>query len=204
MITLDTIRATLTAHDPERLEVTGTTRLTAAVAVVFAGPPDDLSICFIKRAEHPKDPWSGQMALPGGRRDPEDAGQREAAIRESREEVGLDLDAAEWLGELQHVQLRRRGLDVDGILTPFVFHAGDAHPPLTPNYEVAAAAWLRVGELWDLDNTTTYTWEGHGQRHQFPGIRTAPGTIWGLTYRVLLSLGDVVGLPDLPPYRGLT
>lgn len=203
MVSLDTIRAALAAHDPRRLEATPDTRLTAAVAVVLAGPPADLSICFIKRAEHPDDPWSGQMALPGGRRDPEDATRRDAAIRETREEVGLHLRTAEWLGELSHVQLRRRGLDVDGILTPFVFHAGAELPRLTPNYEVARAAWIPVSHLWDLDNTTTYTWEGHGQQLEFPGIRTGPGTIWGLTYRVLLSLAAVVGLPELPPYRGL-
>lgn len=204
MVSLDTIRIHLAAHDPERLPITPATRLAAEVALVLAGPPEDLSICFIKRAEHPKDPWSGQMALPGGRCDPEDARPRDAAIRESREEVGLLLESSEWLGELSHVQLRRRGLDVDGILSPFVFHAGTDHPPLTPNYEVAAASWIPVRELWDRTNTTTHTWEGNGQRHQFPGIKTAPGTIWGLTYRVLLSLADVVGLPELPPYRGLT
>ncbi len=204
MTSLESIRTALAAHEPARLDITLETTMAAAVAVVLAGPADDLAICFITRAEHPLDPWSGQMALPGGRRDPEDAGQRAAAIRESREEVGLLLDAAELLGELEHLQLRRRGLDVDGVLTPFVFHAGDTHPPLTPNYEVAAAQWIRIGDLWDQRNTTTFTWEGHGQRHQFPGIKTEPGTIWGLTYRVLCSLGGVVGLPALPPYSGLT
>ena len=81
---------------------------------------------------------------------------------------------------------------------------GTALPGLTPNYEVAHATWISVSHLWDLANSTTHTWEGHGQRHQFPGIKTPPGTIWGLTYRVLTMLGEVVGLPDLPPYRGLT
>jgi 8-oxo-dGTP pyrophosphatase MutT (NUDIX family) len=204
MVSLDTIRTALNAHEPQRLAITEATKLAAAVAVVLAGPAEDLSICFITRAEHPLDPWSGQMALPGGRRDPEDAGQREAAIRESHEEVGLVLHDAELLGELTHLQLRRRGLDVDGVLTPFVFHAGEPHPPLTPNHEVAEAQWIALRELWDAGNTTTHTWEGHGQRHQFPGIKTPPGTIWGLTYRVLCALGTVVGLPDLPPYSGLT
>lgn len=46
---------------------------------------------FIKRASRRKDPWSGDIALPGGRRDPEDTSDCHAAIREVREEVGLDL-----------------------------------------------------------------------------------------------------------------
>lgn len=203
MISLDTIRAALAAYAPPRLDLT-TPAMTAAVAVVLAGPDDDPAICFIKRADHPLDPWSGQMALPGGRRDPEDVTQAAAAIRETEEEVGLGLHGAELLGELDHLQLRRRGLEVDGVLTPFVFHGGPALPRLTPNHEVAEARWILVRELWDPANAVTHTWEGRGERHQFPGIQTPPGTIWGLTYRVLTLLGDAVGLPELPPYRGLS
>ena len=86
------------------------------------------------------------------------------------------------------------------VLTPFVFSAGTVLPPLTPNHEVADAQWIRAADLWNPHNATTFTWEGHGTRHDFPGIRTTPGVIWGLTYRVLISLGRVAGLPELPPY----
>src|ERR1039457_3526451 len=67
---------------PEREENTH-----AAVALVLAGDASDLCVCLIRRAEHELDRWSGHVALPGGRVDPIDLGPREAAIRETREEV---------------------------------------------------------------------------------------------------------------------
>ena len=62
----------------------------------------DAEIMFIKRTSRKRDPWSGDIALPGGRRDPEDASDCQTAIREVREEVGLDLsgDVASAAGNL--------------------------------------------------------------------------------------------------------
>ena len=64
----------------------------AAVALVLRQAPA-LELLLIKRSSSEDDPWSGQMALPGGRRDPADAGLQHTAIRETHEEVGLDLRA---------------------------------------------------------------------------------------------------------------
>lgn len=59
-----------------------------AVDWVQNGDPE---ILFIKRAGRVGDRWSGHVAFPGGRRDPPDVDDRATAIRETREEVGLDL-----------------------------------------------------------------------------------------------------------------
>lgn len=48
-------------------------------------------VLFIKRASRAGDRWTGHVALPGGKRDPEDADDQEAAVREAWEEIGLDL-----------------------------------------------------------------------------------------------------------------
>lgn len=48
-------------------------------------------VLFIKRASRVGDRWTGHVALPGGKRDPEDADDKAAAIREASEEIGLDL-----------------------------------------------------------------------------------------------------------------
>lgn len=57
----------------------------------------DPEILFIKRAGRVGDRWSGHIALPGGRRDPPDVDDRAAAIRETKEEVGLDLSCCNYL-----------------------------------------------------------------------------------------------------------
>ena len=77
--------------------------LQAAVSVVIRGRPQ-LELLLIKRARSERDPWSGHMALPGGRRDPDDTSLLDTAVRETREETGLDLAAGGvHLGRLEEV-----------------------------------------------------------------------------------------------------
>lgn len=52
----------------------------------------DPELLFIKRAAREGDKWNGHVALPGGKRDPEDADDEVTAAREALEEVGIDLD----------------------------------------------------------------------------------------------------------------
>ncbi|MGB5283894.1 MAG: NUDIX domain-containing protein, partial [Polyangiales bacterium] len=63
----------------------------AAVAMLLREGASGPEVFFIRRAEHPRDPWSGHMAFPGGRRDAGDATLLDTAMRETREEVGVDL-----------------------------------------------------------------------------------------------------------------
>ena len=64
--TVEQIRESLARHQPT-LVARDPGHAEAAVALVLAGVGNDLSLCAIRRAEHPLDPWSGHMALPGGR-----------------------------------------------------------------------------------------------------------------------------------------
>jgi 8-oxo-dGTP pyrophosphatase MutT (NUDIX family) len=88
----------------------------AAVALVLAGEAADLSVCLIRRAEHELDSWSGHMALPGGRVNAIDLSPREAAIRETREEVGLGPDRSPCLGSLGAPHIHRNGRPSDMLL----------------------------------------------------------------------------------------
>jgi 8-oxo-dGTP pyrophosphatase MutT (NUDIX family) len=67
---------------------TNTTSLEEFLSRTWEGDPE---VLFIKRAGRAGDRWSGHTALPGGKRDPQDADDLAAAIRETKEEVGLDL-----------------------------------------------------------------------------------------------------------------
>ena len=81
----------------------------AAVAMVFAGDAKAPDLCVIRRAERAGDPWSGQMAFPGGKSEPQDDSLRHAAERETLEEVGLKLRAGQFVGALPHSPVRSGG-----------------------------------------------------------------------------------------------
>src|SRR5688572_8426294 len=81
----------------------------AAVALVLCGQSDELLL--IQRAEDPRDPWSGHMALPRGRRGPVDQGLLATAMRETWGEVGVRLGQEHLLGELPPTRTRSRTND---------------------------------------------------------------------------------------------
>ena len=115
----------------------------AAVAVLIAPDPD--AILLIRRADRPGDPWSGHMALPGGRREPDDPDLLATAIRETREEVGVELDREQLLGALDDVVPRNPVLPPIAV-RPFVFLL-PARPVLVLNPEVAATQWVSLDDL---------------------------------------------------------
>ena len=73
--------------------------LQAAVSLVIRAG-DQLDLLLIKRAQHERDPWSGHMALPGGRREVCDSSLVDTAVRETFEETGVKLLSALRLGPL--------------------------------------------------------------------------------------------------------
>jgi 8-oxo-dGTP pyrophosphatase MutT (NUDIX family) len=202
---IDQIRESLSRHQPQ-LVTPEPGNSAAAVALVLAGRPDDLSLGFIRRAEHPLDPWSGHMALPGGRWDPTDPHPRAAAERETLEEVGLRIGDSQWLGGLSDVLVRLGGKDDrQMILSAFVYYLGEELAPFVPNHEVAEAFWIPLGHLWDPRNMSSLEWERDGKRLLYPAIRFRDASIWGLTFRVLTLFSDVLDspLPHLEEIPGL-
>ncbi|CAN6671142.1 hypothetical protein TRVA0_044S00496 [Trichomonascus vanleenenianus] len=113
---------------------------------------DSAELLFIKRAASDRDRWSAHIALPGGRRDPEDVSDVAAAVREASEEVGLDLTRdAIYVGPLdQHLLKVSWGSRVIMTLCPFVFVMTEPELvlQLQPT-EVAAAFWHPVSKLLD-------------------------------------------------------
>lgn len=202
--TLDQIRAALSRHQPKLAErEPGCAE--AAVALVLVGTGAGLSVCAIRRAEHPLDPWSGHMALPGGRIDPTDLHPRAAAERETLEEVGLALGAEHWLGALSDMPVRLGGTDRRMILSPFVYFLGEEPPPFVLNQEVAEAYWIPLTHLWDPKNASRLEWERSGSRLLYPAIRFGEHAIWGITFRILTQFSDVLDapLPHLEEIPGL-
>ncbi len=191
---LAAIRRGLEASTPELLEPPSNIRDRASVAVVFGGPAEALSLCFIRRAQREDDRWSGHMAFPGGRASPEDASPEAVARRETREEVGLVLTDAQRLGRLSDFNLGPTG--ATGVLSPFAYYIGEQLPAFALEAaEVAAADWLTLAYLWSRSSKTTAPWVHQGVTMRFPGIAHGEHVIWGLTHRVLTRLAARIEHP---------
>jgi len=156
----------------------------AAVALVVA--PDPEALLIIRRAHHEGDPWSGHMALPGGRAESADADLVTTAMRETREEVGIELDRAWLLGALDDVAPRIAVLPPI-MVRPCVF-AVPLRPPLRLNPEVESAEWLELAVLLDPATRQRVTIEAGGRPQVRDAFVTPHGVIWGMTERILSGL----------------
>lgn len=156
----------------------------AAVALVLrARTFEAVELLMIKRATYAGDPWSGHFALPGGRQEPGETIEQ-TAVRETREETGLDLSRSDSiLGRLDDVQPRTVALP-RLVITPFVgVVAGDGS--LTLSDEVADAFWISVDALRAPDATREVVLELTGGPRRVPTFQHDGRTIWGLTERIL-------------------
>lgn len=192
MVPLDEIARRIVSRPEPELEGEGPPR--ASVAAIFrdggeAGP----ELFFIRRAEHPTDPWSGHIAFPGGRHEPHDDSLVATAIRETREEVGIDLCGAALLGRLPDVAAYTRRGPEAFVVRPFVF-ALRAPVVVAPNREVADTLWVPFGRLLRGEGSGTFTRTWQGQSIELPCIRLEPGQhlLWGMTYRMLQSIVEAV------------
>lgn len=167
---------------------------TAAVAAILReGGRDGAEVLLIRRAEREGDPWSGHMAFPGGRRDEGDADLHATAVRETREEVGLDLAThGALLGRLADLEAIARAKRTGLFITPFVFAlTGEATLVFDPE-EVAEALWVPLGPLVRGDGAGTVFYEREGMSIELPCWRYEGRVIWGLTHRMLWSLFEVL------------
>jgi len=155
----------------------------AAVAILLTPDPD--SILLIRRADRSGDPWSGHMALPGGRREPEDPDLAVTAMRETMEEVGIGLKPEDLAGRLEDVIPRTPRLPPIAV-RPFVFVL-PARPPTQLNPEVAQASWVALDHLLRPDTRHPVQLEVGGQTRQVPAYQLENAIVWGMTERILTS-----------------
>ena len=184
---LERLRAGLAAARP-LADTSGEALIWAAVAVVLRPEPD--AVLLIRRAERAGDPWSGHMALPGGRRDPDDADLIETAIRETAEEVGLDLSRESLLGALDDVVPRTPVLPPIAV-RPYVFELS-SRPELSLNPEVAAARWVHLDHLLRPATYHPVKLQIRGETRDMPAYELDDAIIWGMTERAVTSLLDHV------------
>lgn len=170
----------------------------AAVAAVFATGPGAPELLYILRSRQAGDPWSGQVAFPGGRAEPGDATLVDTAARETFEELGLDLvgdPGCRLLGPLDEIQARTRGRVLPLVIRPHAFVlGGGASRELRRNVEVASAFWVPLPWLTDPARATEHEARSGDLRWRLPAIDLGPGLVlWGLTHRMTLDLLERLG-----------
>ncbi len=165
--------------------------IAAAVAVILHDGAAGLETLFIHRAVRAGDTWSGQIAFPGGRREPTDTDLLATAIRETMEEIGVDLSAAERLGVLDDLYPRTPVLP-PVVVRPFVF-ALTQRPTITLNPEVQDAFWVPFRAFQAPGVLGEITVDHPGiPRRVLPAYTIGKRTIWGMSERILTPLISLV------------
>jgi len=165
----------------------------AAVAVVMRSEEGAAQFLMIRRALREGDPWSGHMAFPGGKREPDDDDDRATAERETAEELGIDLrQDAQWLGHLRTLQAISRGRPSGMVVTPVIYLQTSPFV-VTLNHEVTEALWIPLDFFVDRSNRARMTWR-HGKAEiELPCYLWQTRRIWGLSLRMIDDLLALVG-----------
>jgi len=155
----------------------------AAVALLLKPKRSDFDLLLVKRVENQSDTWSGQMALPGGKREPKDASLRDTAVRETLEETGVKVDKSQSLGGLGAVRSEPRP---DFKILPFVFLL-EGEPQLKLNKaELETSIWVPYEEVVQSKGTVQFSF-GKVPAYIFSG-----GIVWGITYNILSEFIEAV------------
>lgn len=163
----------------------------AAVAVIMREHATELQVLLIKRASSLNDRWSGHIAFPGGRLESDDSSTCYAAIRETKEETGIELSLNNKIGRLSDVMTVSHNKLRPMVVSPYVF-ALQGEPELVQNYEVADTFWVDLNYLKDSSNHSHMTWQGGKVPLRMPCINLKKDyCLWGLTYKMVSELNQL-------------
>ncbi len=189
MPALAAIRSRAAAFSPRKMWFRSLSQR-AAVAVVVADRPGlGCSLLMIQRAKHESDPWSGQMAFPGGKHETDDAHITATALRETREELGIPPEKLLRFGRLSDVMARPYHFDrAPMVISPLLLYP-TAELAFQPNHEVDDVVWVPVSHFLEVANRSTMTRKIHGQAVERPCYEYQGKVIWGLS---LLMIDELV------------
>lgn len=160
----------------------------AAVAFLLKPANQDFRILLVKRVESLYDPWSGQMALPGGKCNPKDRNIKQTVIRETLEETNINLlHRCLFLGVLENM---RSTVKPNLLVAPFVILL-EHEPTIILNEELEGHLWFPLNRLQECKGTAKFPFG------EVPAYFVNDNVVWGLTYRIFerfLSLAHKVGI----------
>jgi len=158
----------------------------AAVAIILNFKGGEASILLVKRSTSVSDPWSGDMAFPGGKKHSSDKALRDTVFRETMEETGIDLNNCIFLGMMSDFEsnIKKRML-----VQPFVFLC-ETQPDVVLNEELCSFFWIPIKELEE-----GRCW-ANVRGSEVQGFKVRGEVIWGLTYRMIENLIKIIRESD--------
>ena len=165
----------------------------AAVAISLRLGVSGPEMLMIQRAVREGDPWSGHMGFPGGRKDASDATDVACAKRETREEIGFDLDTyGELICQLSDVNTGWRADRPEMLVAPFIFRV-DSTPDFELNHEVDDTLWVPLSFLLDDANRSRHQWDWRGEVLESDAFTYDNRLIWGLSLMMIDELMEIIG-----------
>jgi 8-oxo-dGTP pyrophosphatase MutT (NUDIX family) len=185
------IAGAVRAHAPVIAERDGKFFEAAVSLILRESAASGLELLFIKRAARDDDPWSGQIALPGGRRDATDESLEDTAVRETHEEVGLDLRRdGTIIGALD--ELRPRIVVLPPVIVRPFLATVSADASIGTSIEVAGSFWAPLDAILDPAATRPTDIQIRGTHTMRPAIHYEGHMIWGMTEHILRRFEEII------------
>lgn len=168
----------------------------AVCMVVDERPGLGPAVLMIKRAERTGDPWSGQMAFPGGKHDTDDEHITATALREFEEELGTTAASLQRFGRLSDILARPyRPMQKPMVVSPLLFSSSAEITP-EPNEEVADVLWVPLSLFADVQARQEMQWQRNGVPLRLPCYFYEGKRIWGMSLMMLDELMRLINCPE--------
>lgn len=160
----------------------------AAVSLIIMGQkPGETEVLLIRRPEY-NGHHSGQVSFPGGKRDKADTSLLSTAIRETHEEIGINLQDFEFLGELSSLDITLSGFRVH----PFVFLLNRKLRFTLDSVEVRYLIRFPVVDLLDEKKIKTFRFSGDKYDFDAPCYSVEDEIVWGATSMILSEFAEIL------------
>lgn len=155
----------------------------AAIGILLKPIIEDFEILFVKRVERKTDPWSGQIAFPGGKFDPKDKDLKDTVIREIFEETGINLKEDSFLGVLEAVDSKpKRNIRI----LPFIALLKNRPVIKLNENELDKYFWIPYKKIVNSIGVANL------KNRNVPAYFLEEEIVWGVTYRILRKFNEII------------